>query len=85
MKPAENLNRLGAQLSGETVSRTQVYDWNMSFKEGRTEVENMPRLHLMKGKLRPAFFRALKASYSSSFSFSARTTNRHQSLLLEAS
>jgi len=35
----------------KTVSRTQVYDWCKSFKEGQTEVENMRRLHPLQGKL----------------------------------
>jgi len=36
VKPAEILTRLRAQLGDETLSRTQVYDWSKSFKEGRT-------------------------------------------------
>jgi hypothetical protein len=35
MKPAEILVRLRAQFGDETLSRTQVYDWSMSFKEAK--------------------------------------------------
>jgi hypothetical protein len=31
--------KLRKQLDDETLSRTLVYDWSKSFKEGRTEVE----------------------------------------------
>jgi hypothetical protein len=51
VKPLEILMRLRAQLDDETLLRTQMYDWNKSFKEGRTEVENMRRLNLLKGKI----------------------------------
>jgi hypothetical protein len=34
VRPAEILNRLRAHFGDETFSRTQVYDWNTSFKEG---------------------------------------------------
>jgi len=67
VKPADILMRLRAQFGNETFSRTQVYDCSKSFKEGRTKVENMGRLHLLQGKLWPAFFGNLKASYSSIF------------------
>jgi hypothetical protein len=40
-KPSENLKGLRAQFGDETFRRTQMYDWSNSFKEGRTEVENM--------------------------------------------
>jgi hypothetical protein len=40
VKPAEILMRLRAQFGDEMLSRTQVHDWSMSFKEGPTEVEN---------------------------------------------
>jgi len=33
--------RFSAQFGDETLSRTQVYDWSKSFKDGRTEVENV--------------------------------------------
>jgi hypothetical protein len=65
VKPAEILKRFRAQFGNETFSRTQVYDCSKSFKEGRTKVENMGRLHLLQGKLWSAFFGNLKASYSS--------------------
>jgi hypothetical protein len=65
-KPAEILTRLGAQFGDETLSRIQVYDWSKSFKVSRMEVGNMRR-HLLQGKLRPAFLRLVKASYSSIF------------------
>jgi hypothetical protein len=71
VKSAEILTRLRAQFGDETFSSTQVYNWIKSFKEGRTEVKNLPRLHLLQGNLRPAFFLGgvgtLKASYSSIF------------------
>jgi hypothetical protein len=41
MKPAEIQKRLRAQFSDEMLCRTQVYDWNKSFKEGWTDVENI--------------------------------------------
>jgi len=46
-KSAEILKRLRAQFDDETLSRTQMYDWSKSFKEGQTEVENMRRLRLL--------------------------------------
>jgi hypothetical protein len=36
-------------------SRTQVYDWSKSFKEGWIDVENMQRLHLQR-KFQPVSF-----------------------------
>jgi hypothetical protein len=42
VKLADILRRLKAQFGDETLSRTQVYDWSKSFKDGRTEVKNMP-------------------------------------------
>jgi len=41
VKPAEILMRLRAQFGDKMLSRTQVYDWSKSFKEGQTEVEKM--------------------------------------------
>jgi hypothetical protein len=41
VKPGEILKRLKAQFGDKTLSRTQMYDWSKSFKEGLTEVENM--------------------------------------------
>jgi hypothetical protein len=41
MKSAEILMRLRAKFGDEMPSRTQVYDWIKSFKEGWTEVENV--------------------------------------------
>jgi hypothetical protein len=41
VKPAEILTILRAQFGDEILSRTQVYDWNKSFKENWTQVENM--------------------------------------------
>jgi hypothetical protein len=32
VKPAEILKRLRPEFGGETLSRTQVYDWSMRFK-----------------------------------------------------
>jgi hypothetical protein len=55
VKPSEILNRFRAQFGDETPSRTEIYDGSKSFEEGR-EVENMRRLHLLQGKLGPAFF-----------------------------
>jgi hypothetical protein len=34
VKPAEIRVRLRSQFDEETLSRTQVYDWSKSFKEG---------------------------------------------------
>jgi hypothetical protein len=50
VKPAEILKRLRVKFADETFSMVQVYDWSKS-KEGRTEVKNMRRLHLLQGKL----------------------------------
>jgi hypothetical protein len=41
VKHGEILMRLKSEFGDETLSRSHVYDWNKSFKEGRTEVENM--------------------------------------------
>jgi len=41
LKSAEILMKLRSQFRDEILSRTQVYDWSKSFKEGQTEVENM--------------------------------------------
>jgi hypothetical protein len=38
VKPVGILTRLTVQFSDEMLSRTQVYDWSKSFKEGWTEV-----------------------------------------------
>jgi hypothetical protein len=38
VKLAEILMTFRAQFGDETLSRTQVYDWRMSFKEGRKQV-----------------------------------------------
>jgi len=65
VKSAYILMRHGAQSGKETLSRSQVYDWSKSFKEGRKEVENMRRLHLLQGKLWPKISGTLKATYSS--------------------
>jgi hypothetical protein len=62
MKPAEVLMRIREQFGDETLLRIQVYDWRKL--EGRTELENMRRLHLLQEKLWPAFFEILKESYS---------------------
>jgi hypothetical protein len=62
VKPAEILNRLGAEFGDEIFSRTQVYNWNNSFKEGQTEVENMRRLHLLQRKLWPEFSGTLQGA-----------------------
>jgi len=51
VKPVEILTRLRAQFGDATLSRIQVYEWNKSFKEGRTEAENIWRLQLLQGKL----------------------------------
>jgi hypothetical protein len=50
VKTVDILMRLRAHFDDETLSRIQVYDWNKSFKEDRTEVEKMRRLHLVQGK-----------------------------------
>jgi hypothetical protein len=52
VKPPESLMGLRAQLGDETVlSRFQICEKSKSSKEGRTEVENMRRLHILQGKL----------------------------------
>jgi hypothetical protein len=56
VKLAEILMTFRAQFGDETLSRTQVYDCSKSFKDGRTEVQNMRRLHLLYGGLWLAFF-----------------------------
>jgi len=66
VKPAGNLMRLRAQFNDETPPRIQMYDWNKSFNDGRTE-ENKRRLHFLQGKLWPAFYRTLTATYSPIF------------------
>jgi hypothetical protein len=78
VNPAEILKRLGAQFGDETLSRTHVYDSSKSFKEGRTEGENMRRLHLIQGKLRPSF---LGLSRRLIHRFGDRTTNHQRSFL----
>jgi hypothetical protein len=65
VKPAEILMRLRVQAGDE--SRTQLYDWSKSFKEGQRKAEKMQRLHLLQGKLWPVFFWTLRVSYSSIF------------------
>jgi hypothetical protein len=42
VKAAEILTRLRTQFNDEILSRFQVYDSSKSFKEGWTEIENMP-------------------------------------------
>jgi len=63
VKPAEILIKLREQFGDETFSRTQMYVWSKSFKDDRTEVENMRRLHILQGELWPALFGTLKVSY----------------------
>jgi hypothetical protein len=62
VKPAEILKRLREKFGNETLSRIRVYNWSKSFKKGRTEIENMRRLHHLQGKLRPAFLGTINAS-----------------------
>jgi hypothetical protein len=80
--PAEILTRLRAQFGDEGSSRTQVNDWNNSFKECRTEVENMRRIYLLQGKLWSAF---LGFSMRPIHRFSDRTRNYQRILLFEVS
>jgi hypothetical protein len=47
VKLAEILKRFRVQFDDEILLWTQVYDWSNSFKEGRTEAENMRRLYLL--------------------------------------
>jgi hypothetical protein len=56
VKAAEIMMRLRAKFRDETPSRAEAYDWNKSFKDGRTEGENTPRPRLLQGKLWPEFF-----------------------------
>jgi hypothetical protein len=63
VKHAEILTRLRVLFGYETLSRAQVYDWSKSFKRGRKCFENKRRLRLLQGKLTPAIFGILKASY----------------------
>jgi len=65
------------------IQRPQLYDWTKSFKEGRTEVENMQRLYLVQGKLWPEIFWYSQGVLFINFSY--RTTNYKRRLLLEAS
>jgi len=51
VKPAVILKTLRAQFGDKTLSMTQMYDWSKSFKEGREEVENLWRLHLLQRNL----------------------------------
>jgi hypothetical protein len=41
VKFAEILRRLRPRFGDETLSRSQMYDWSKSFKEGRREFENI--------------------------------------------
>jgi hypothetical protein len=41
VKPVDILIGLRAQFCDGTLSKTQVYDWNKSLKEGRTVIENI--------------------------------------------
>jgi hypothetical protein len=82
VKPTEILMTLRAQFGDEPLSKSQMYDWSKSFKERRTEVENMRRLHLMKVKLWPRF---LRFSGRLIHRFYDRKTNHQRSLLFEAS
>jgi hypothetical protein len=74
VKPAEILMRLRAQFDDETLLGIQGYNWSKSLKEGRTEVENMRRLHLLEGKLWPAFMGSSKRLIHR-FLIEQRTTN----------
>jgi hypothetical protein len=81
VKSAEILNKLRAQFGDETLSGSQVYDRNKSFKEAQTEVENMRRLQLLQRKLRPEL---LGLSMRLIHRLADRTTNHQLSLLFEA-
>jgi hypothetical protein len=52
-----------------------------SLKEGRTEVENMRRKHLLQGKLWSTYFKAIKRL---THRFSHKTTNHQGSVLFKA-
>jgi len=78
VKPAEILMRFRAQIGDETLSRTQAYEWSKSFKEGRTEVENMRRLHLLQGKIWRMFLWDFERRLIHRLSH--RTTNHQRSL-----
>jgi hypothetical protein len=56
VKPVKILKRLRAQFGDEKLSRTQAHDRSKSFQEGRTEVENMRRLHLLQGNMSREFW-----------------------------
>jgi hypothetical protein len=75
VKPAQILIRLIAQFGDETLSRTQLYDWSKSLKEGRTEVEIMRRLHLLREKLWSAFFWDSQGGLFNDFLTEKRTIN----------
>jgi hypothetical protein len=75
LKRAEIFVKLRAQFDDETLSRTQVYNWSKSFKEGRAEIENVRRLHLPQEKLRPACFGTLSAFLVIDFRIEQRTIN----------
>jgi hypothetical protein len=48
MISAEILMRLRAWISNETLSRAWVHDCSKSFKEGLTEVQNMPHVRQLR-------------------------------------
>jgi len=76
--PAEILTRLRAQFGDKTISRSQVYGWSKSFKEGWTELENMRRLKPYARKVTTSVFLGdFKSSYSSVFRQSNNLWTNH--------
>jgi hypothetical protein len=51
VETSEILIRSRAGFSDKTLLRIHIRDCSKSFKEGRTEVENMRRLHLLQEKV----------------------------------
>jgi hypothetical protein len=56
VKCPEILNRRRVQFGGETLSRTPVYDWSNSLKDGRTEVEKCEDYNFCKESYDQRFF-----------------------------
>jgi hypothetical protein len=80
VKSTEVPTKIRSEVGDETLSWAQECDWSKSFKECRTEVENMRRLRLLQGRYSQSFFdgehsRCLIAN---------STTNHQRALLFEA-
>jgi hypothetical protein len=82
VKISEILTSLIAYFGDETFPRTQMYDRGTSFKEGRTEDENMRRLHFCRERYYQHFLETSKRLIRR---LSDRTTNYQRRLLFVAS